>query len=41
MQTYTRQQWRWAKDKSEDSGSKGLTPYTCLCDRCCALEEGT
>jgi len=34
-----RHQWRKAKDKSD--GSKGLTPNTCLCYRCCALEEGT
>jgi len=39
--TYTRHQWRKAKLKSDGCGSKGLTPYTCLCYRCCALEEGT
>jgi len=39
MQIYTRHQWLEAKDKSDGSGSKGLTPYTCLCYRCCALEE--
>jgi len=27
--------------KSDGSGSKGLTPCTCLCYRCCALERGT
>jgi len=27
--------------KSDTSGSYGLTPYTCLCCRCCALEQGT
>jgi len=27
--------------KSAGSGSKDLTPYTCLCYRCCALEQGT
>jgi len=41
MQIYTRHQWRKAKVKSDGSGSKGLTPYTCLCYRCCAREGGT
>jgi len=41
MQIYTGHQWRTAKVKSDGSGSKGLTPWTCLCYRCCALEEGT
>jgi len=41
MQTYSRHQWRKAKDKSDGSGPKGLTPYTCLCYRWFALEEGT
>jgi len=41
MQVYKQHQWRKAKDKSDGSGSKGLTPYTCLCHGCCALEEGT
>jgi len=31
----------WMGLKSDGSGSKGLTPYTCLCYRCCALEQGT
>ena len=25
--------------KNDGSGAKGLTPYTCLCYRCCALEQ--
>jgi len=33
MQLCTRHQWRNAKVKSDDSGSKGLTPYTCRCYR--------
>jgi len=41
MQIYTRHRWRKAKDKSDGSGSKGRTPCTCLCYRCCALEQGT
>jgi len=41
MQIYTRHQWRNAKVKSDGSRWKGLTPYTCLCYRCCALEQGT
>jgi len=41
MQIYTRHRWRNAKVKSDGSGSKGLTPCTCLCYRCCALEQGT
>jgi len=41
MQIYTRHQWRNAKVKSDGSGSKGLTPCTCLCYRCYALEQGT
>jgi len=41
MQIYTRHQWRNAKVKSDGSWSKGPTPYTCLCYRCCALEQGT
>jgi len=41
MQIYTRHQRRNAKVKSDGSGSKGLTPCTCLCYRCCALEQGT
>jgi len=41
MQIYTRHQWRNAKVKSDGSGSKGRTPCTCLCYRCCALEQGT
>jgi len=41
MQIYARHQWRNAKVKSDGSGSKGLTPCTCLCYRCCALERGT
>ena len=27
--------------QSDGSGSKGLTPCTCLCYRCCPLEQGT
>ena len=38
MQIYTRHQCRKAKVKSDGSGSQGLTPYTCLCYRCCALD---
>jgi len=30
-----------AKVKSDGSGSNGLTPCTCLCYRCSALEKGT
>jgi len=41
MLIYTRHQWRNAKVKSDGSGSQGLTPCTCLCYRCCALEQGT
>jgi len=41
MQIYTRHHWRNAKVKSDGSGSKGLTPYTCLCYRCCVLEQST
>jgi len=41
MQMYTRHQWRNAKVESDGSGSKGRTPCTCLCYRCCALERGT
>jgi len=41
MQVYTRHQWRNSKVKSDGSRSKGLTPCTCLCYRCCALEQGT
>ena len=41
MQMYTRHQWRNAKVKSDGYGSKGLTPCTCLCYRCCTLEQGT
>jgi len=41
MQIYTQHQWRNAKFESDGSGSTGLTPYTCLCYRCCALEQGT
>ena len=37
MQIYTRRQWRNAKVKSDGSGSKGLTPCTCLCYRCVAV----
>jgi len=29
------------KVKSDGFGSKGLTHCTCLCYRCCALEEET
>jgi len=36
-----RLQSRSAKVKSDSSGSKGLTPCTCLFYRCCALEQGT
>jgi len=41
MQICTRHQWRNAMVKSGGSGPIGLTPYTCLCYRCCALEQGT
>jgi len=41
MQISTQLQWRNAKVKSDGSGSKGRTPCTCLCYRCCALEQGT
>jgi len=41
MQICTWLQWRNAKVKSDGSWPKGLTPCTCLCYRCCALEEGT
>jgi len=41
MQICTRLQWRNAKVKSDGSGSKGLTPCTCLCYRCCAFEQST
>jgi len=41
MQICTRFQWRNAKVNSDGSGSKDLTPCTCLCYRCCALEQGT
>ena len=41
MQIRTRLRWRNAMVKSDGSGSKGLTPYTCLCYRCCALEQST
>jgi len=27
--------------KSDGSRSKGLTPWTCLCYRCCVLEQDT
>jgi len=37
MQIYTRPRWHNAMVKSDSSGSKGLTPYTCLYYRCCAL----
>ena len=40
MQIYTRYQWRNAKVKSDGSGCKGPTPCTCLCYRCCAIEQG-
>jgi len=40
MQICTRLQWRNAKVKSDGSGLKGLTPCTCLCYRCCSLEQG-
>ena len=38
MQIHTRLRWCNAMVKSDWSGSKGLTLYTCLCYRCCALE---
>jgi len=41
MQICSPFQWRNAKVKSDASGSKGLTICTCLCYRCCALEQGT
>jgi len=41
MQIYTRLHWRNAIVESGCSGSKGLTPYTCRCYRCCALGQGT
>jgi len=41
MQIYTRHQWRNAKVKSVGSVSKGLTPCSCMCYACCALEQDT
>jgi len=41
MQIHTRHQWRNAKVKSDDSGYKCRTPCTCLCYRCCAIEQDT
>jgi len=41
MQIYTLLRWRNALVASDGSGSKGLTPYTCRCYRCCALGQGT
>jgi len=41
MQLFTWLRWRNAMVKSDCSRSKGLTPYTCLCYRCCALEKVT
>jgi len=41
MQICTWLRWRNAMVESNVSGSKGLTPYTCLCYHCCALEQGT
>ena len=41
MQMCTLLRWRNAMVKSDVSGLKGLTPFTCLCYRCCALGEGS
>ena len=41
MQICTRLHWRNAKVKSDGSGSKGLTLCSCLCYRCCALEQSS
>jgi len=41
MQICTRLRWGNAIVKNDGFGSKGLTPFTCLCYRCCVLEQGT